>query len=263
MSVENENNEPDFHRIEINMTSRIIENFIKKISNCKNLKSVNSAISEYVKETQSEKYFQQEQEDNKMENKIFNSEENDYFITQNIKEIELTKLRNKLSINESPIKEIDIDIQEEIENIYENLIKASSGKPENLIKVAMSALDSTERKYFILSNLIEDLKKGQSYSDTIKKYNSVGITNIEVEDSNDEQNNKTSKKGPAILRTIGSLKKLAHALYQIIINSIKSIPSLVKLKPRVGMSGMFPTISFELEGSSVSIQKFFDLLSKQ
>lgn len=53
-------------------------------------------------------------------------------------------------------------------------------------------------------------------------------------------------------------------LGQLVFNALRSIPSLVAVKPIVGFSGPFPALSvqFDLEVKSITVTDLFDKLSK-
>lgn len=230
----------------------------------RSFQSINEAIIEYANSLQldADSIARILKRSGTMNDKKTENNDNDYFIDQSLNNLELELIRHKQKIAESSVEEIDVDLLTEFENIFINLKEFSGSRPEKLVSIALSSVNSLERKHFLLSNLLESLKKGDNYYDTLNRFNNLGITNIKMPEPKKEKKYNIEGKGSGILASMKSLKNFALALYQVIINSIKSIPSFIKLKPRVGVSGMFPSISFEIEGSSVTIQKFYELLSK-
>lgn len=186
---------------------------------------------------------------------------NSYLLKNNIRDLELFVVKNQKRIAESEIQDIDIDLQNKYEEIFNQLSEVESDKPEKIIKIALDSVDSLERQQFVLSNLLEAIKKGENYNNVISRYNEIGLTNINISQPVTEPQNIPNNIGSSLWDSMRSVKNIAVTLYKIIVNSIKSIPKFIELKPRVGLSGMFPTISFEIEGSGIDIQEFFDIMS--
>lgn len=201
--------------------------------------------------------------DNGMDSDNKETNDGNYFTIQSIKKVGYLTLQNKVDqdIDSSQTPELDIDIQKEFESIFHNLENHVNSRPEQLIKVALNAVNALESKHFLLTNLLESLKKGDNYYETMKRFKDLGITNLEIPETSNENDKTVKGKGKAIFRLKNAIKKFVLALYQIIVNAIKSIPNFVKLKPRIGVTGWFPSLSFEIEGDSVTIQAFYELLT--
>jgi hypothetical protein len=170
--------------------------------------------------------------------------------------------KNKERIKDSPVKEVYYDLQDLFEDILEELKAHRDYNPEKQLSVVLSALDKLEKKHFILSNLLEQLKKGEDYYKILNRFNKLGLTDIKIPKKKD-RNENIEGKGRGILNSIGFLKRIGKTLHHLTINFLTMIPSFIALKPRIGVTGGFmPSISFEIESTGHTAQELFNLLTK-
>jgi hypothetical protein len=134
--------------------------------------------------------------------------------------------------------------------------------PRAVLQLAVSKLGRVEAKSFVLQNLLEALKRGESLQNVPRRYADLGLS--EAPQEPDEEEQLSGKQIPPsslnaawlIRRLQQALADVGVALINMVMNAIKHIPSLAKIKPRpiVGVSGFFPTLalSLDLEASSIS-----------
>jgi hypothetical protein len=185
------------------------------------------------------------------------------FVTDScIDRLENKTLKNKARIKDSPIKEVDNDLQALFEKILEEIKAHRDYNPEKQLSVALSAIDKLDKKQFILSNLLEQLKKGEDYYKILERFNKLGLSDIKIPNKKD-RNENIKGRGRAILDSIKSSGGIKKTLYQLVINFITSIPSFIKLKPRIVFTaGFIPSISFDIESTGHTMQEIFNLWTR-
>jgi hypothetical protein len=130
---------------------------------------------------------------------------------------------------------------------------------EEILTKAMSSLTEAERYQFLLNNLIEGLKHGDTPLRMIERYNEIGLTDIPIEPPvrgggvmpNPQITPPQSASKPVrFIRKIfnglasicGHFIKIAIAMAQAISEHVK-----IKFKPVVGSTSFLPSLSFLLE----------------
>jgi hypothetical protein len=205
----------------------------------------------------------------KMENQG-NPENQDRQVFGSSYEIDLLKekmenviFRYKEKNKDSSIEEVAGDLQNLMVGILEEVQANRYHSPTKQLSVALSALSKLEKREFVLSNMLEQLKKGEDYYKILERFNNLGITDIEIPEEQEEQTPNNEGKGSGIVRGLKALRDFGKAVVQIVISLINSIPDLIQLKPRIGVAGTFvPTISFEVEPKSQTAKQLYNLLTK-
>jgi hypothetical protein len=139
--------------------------------------------------------------------------------------------------------------------------KARSPSAEQLLAKSTAALAEADRYRFLLTNLLEALKRGESAAEIIERYNDIGLTAIAV--PADRLTSARSgvmpvpkplpvfpyKPASAIGFVIYSLGRFCVSLIKMAVGLAKAISDHVKIKfkPVTGVSGLFPHLSFEVE----------------
>jgi hypothetical protein len=168
----------------------------------------------------------------------------------------------KERIEDSPIKEVDVDVHALLEVIVDELKAIRETNPEKQLAVTLRALDKLDKKQFILSNLLEQLKKGEDYYKILDRFNKLGLTDIELPKLKDRKP-KLRDRGKALLRSMTSLKGIKKKLWQLVINFADSIPHFMELKPRLSLTaGLIPAISFDIAGKGLSVHEALHRLFK-
>jgi hypothetical protein len=142
---------------------------------------------------------------------------------------------------------------------FTDIAKAKMLKAEQVLTKAMSALTDADRYQFLLTNLIEGLKRGDTPSKMIERYNEIGLTEIQIEPPNpsgvmpnppaiDPQHPPMKPVG-MIRRMLNGLASICAPLIKIAITVAKAISEHVKFKfkPIMGTTGFLPSLSFLLE----------------
>jgi hypothetical protein len=153
-----------------------------------------------------------------------------------------------------------------LKQILEEL-KDDNPDPTSGFQKGLKALDKIDKERFLIENLLEAVKRGESLKDTLKKYNYLGLTNINVDHGPDvPPAMPPSSMGAGVLlrRFSDRLKKLATKVAQGVVHAMKAIPKFVGMKPSIGVAGPFPTLSFQisLEVEWLTLASFFQTLTK-
>jgi hypothetical protein len=140
-------------------------------------------------------------------------------------------------------------------------------QPEDVFLEGMSALQELDQRRFIVQNLLESVKNGGSLSQSLIRYNKIGLTNFSEADiqglPTDEQQSPPSedtKPGRFLQRILDSLKKAAGVVIRIICNAMKVIAGFSDVEPVVGFVGAFPNISFQLKTKSQDVSEILTKL---
>lgn len=222
--------------------------------------SINEAILEYAERIQLHLGYKLERSSD-MTSQEKAHDESGYLVRQSVRNIELMVLRNAKEVTQSPVQEIENDVQTLFESIFTQLKEVEDARPEKLLSTALSAIDSLDEKRFLLTNLLESLKKGESYHATLKRFNNLGVTNIPVQEPEEAGKEKTRGHGSGIIAAVRKIKQFTQAVYQVVLNAIRSLPRFMELKPRIGISGVVPTVSFELDAAGVTVQELYELMT--
>lgn len=192
-----------------------------------------------------------------------------------IQEIELIRIRNCKLIKERQFvydqerrRAFDLVIQyfeNELDQINSEL-HAEVPDPEVLIWRCVSALNRLEKSHFLMSNLIEAVKRDESLQNVLIRYQHLEIFSSENGRLTEETRNSPwlSNRGAGALLEIlrNGLKKVAFTVMEIFCNALKCIPKFIALRPKpsIGLSGPFPTISlqFDIEAESVTIHELLE-----
>ena len=147
---------------------------------------------------------------------------------------------------------------------------------EQVLAKTMAALTEADRHQFLLINLLEGLKRGETPAKMVEKYNEIGLIDIPIEpveppayrgvmpgpQTVDTQHLPVKPVG-MIRRMLNNLASMCGQLIKIAIVAAKAISDHVKIKfkPVVGSAAFLPSLSFllepEVEGE-VSIGECFD-----
>ena len=138
-------------------------------------------------------------------------------------------------------------------------LEEDAQSPIAAAQAAISAFGRAEAKAFVLSNLLEQLKRGDKAPEVLERFQRIGLAEA------------PPTPAPSVIPTGGivqrlgrSLAKAGNAILGILINAIKHVPALAKLKikPIIGFSGVFPTVAVQLdiEADSISIAELFRVL---
>jgi hypothetical protein len=141
--------------------------------------------------------------------------------------------------------------------------------PEQLFVAGLGALDKIESFRFVLDNLHEAIKRGESLQDTMTNYVHIGLLELPCPLDADVHNSPwASNAGSSrFLRGLWKgLKKVALVVMEVMTQAIKAVPKWIALKPAasIGMTGVFPSfeLEFELavETKEVTIHEIFQNL---
>jgi hypothetical protein len=142
---------------------------------------------------------------------------------------------------------------------------AESGKtdPKLVLQRAFSAFSELDQRRFILLNFLEAIKRNEPLDVTIRNYNKERLTTINMDNisySDVPQSPDAPTNGLFLQTLLKQLTKVSIILIRIITNALRAIPNLHTIKPTLGLVGLVPSLSFELEEESMTVQELFDLL---
>jgi hypothetical protein len=126
--------------------------------------------------------------------------------------------------------------------------------------------DRIETFRFVLENLLEAVKRGESLQDSLKNYNYVGVLKNQSaakfkDDVHNSPYQSNADSGWFVRSLWKAVKKVALKVMEIMTHAIKAVPKWVTLKPKpsIGLAGAFPTFSLEIEldAESITIHDLF------
>lgn len=172
-------------------------------------------------------------------------------------------------------------------DLIADILKDVSGEtnPKTIARKAFSHLDKVNQQRFVLENMLEGLKRGESMNNLAVNYQHLGLMTVphsgatiilgEVTKEKLEASmipprpagnpNNIPAPEPGMGKWLwglitGALKKVAVRLMSMLSNALGAIPHFINIKPIVGMAGIFPTLSFQLEAGDMSLHEFWELL---
>lgn len=149
-----------------------------------------------------------------------------------------------------------------VEAIPEDTGKDST--PEQILKSAFSHLQKVDQKRFVLENMLEGIKRGDKIDTLTKNYQDLGLmTPPPLNSSTININTPTLRPGLGdwLWKIItGPLKKIAIRLMAMIQNALCGIPQFINIKPIVGFTGIFPSLSFQLDADDMNLHEFWEML---
>jgi hypothetical protein len=156
-------------------------------------------------------------------------------------------------------------MREEIAKIVQNL--ENTEEPKSVVKAALQGLYRLDALGFVLQNLMEAVKRDESFSETVARYSKLGILPSVQTLEPDKKTNPWASSAAVwgILKSVKSqFRKIAFRLINILLNTLKTVPMFVKLKPSpsIGWLGFLPTIAleFELDIEGVALNELIDVL---
>ena len=163
-------------------------------------------------------------------------------------------------------KQYDIVIQD----VTDQLKDLQQPDPKLVFKAGLSGLRRIEAFRFILQNLLETAKRDMSVKTTLVNYRELGLVDewsdlktLQEETTRNSPWPSNNGTGRVLRKLLEGLRKAALTVMQLITNAMKLIPQLVALKPSIGVSGPFPTFSFQLEfeaTEAIALDTFFRAL---
>jgi hypothetical protein len=147
-----------------------------------------------------------------------------------------------------------------LKSLLNNLKKEPKPDPASVFKKALGALSEIEKERFLRENQLEAIKRGESLSEIAERYNALKLSSLEVsnipreappsaESTKEVPNPPASSMaaGNLLQRLLARLKKVSVKVMQLLVNAMKVIPKFVGIKPSVGFSGPFPSLSFQID----------------
>jgi hypothetical protein len=160
-----------------------------------------------------------------------------------------------------------------IRNVINNL-KVERPDPQLVFRKGLSALKTIEEFRFILENLLEAVKHGDSLQNTLRRYGSEelklledwGLGEVPEETEKNSPWRSNIGVGTFLRKMWGGLRKAALTVMDLVTEAIALIPQLATVKPKasIGITGPFPTfdLQFEIEGPSFTIHELFQALAQ-
>lgn len=183
--------------------------------------------------------------------------------------------KEDVSTNEEPnvVKEA---LQNDLEHLFDDIIRdvspTGTPDPRAVMNKALAGLSKVEAKSFVLQNLLEAIKTGigsESINVTkiLQGYNRLGLTTIDLGVPGTEKvlqyqadGAKIDGFGKFIRGLLKKAFKIALTLIEIIKNAVKKVFGSVGIKPIIGVTGAFPSLSFQLEVENLTTAEFFEVL---
>jgi hypothetical protein len=163
------------------------------------------------------------------------------------------------------------DLQHLLDEIIEDLSPEGTPDPSAIMNSALKGLSKIEAKRFLLQNLLEAIKGGNvNVTEILQRYKDLGLTTIDLNPTQNPNRNeevvadgaKTKGFGKVILGLLKKAAKIALTVIEIIKNSVLKVFGSVGVKPIIGLTGAFPSISFQLEVENLTASLFFDAILK-
>jgi hypothetical protein len=174
------------------------------------------------------------------------------------------KLQLDVDVSENQSQKALLDHHQKIlKGIVESLKKEEKTEPASIFQKGLTALSDLEKERYLLENLLEAVKRGESLRNVLERYNTLKLTNYEI--SNVARESPTSTKslpsssggaGSLLRQLLGRLKKVAIKIMQLLTNALRVIPKFMSIKPSIGFSGPFPTLSFQLDLQTESLNLY-------
>ncbi|MBL7792406.1 MAG: hypothetical protein JNK77_08780 [Saprospiraceae bacterium] len=206
----------------------------------------------------------------------------------NVLELENQKLKLEKKIQEM-YEPVDFpgekEIYKEMITLIDGILKdvGQESAPEFILKKALSHLRKVDQQKFVLENLLEGIKRGQDVSFLVETYQHLGLMTSPPPPPDPNNPNQApvansapyypplpvqptspspqDGKGSWLWNLItGPLKRIATRLMSMITNAMRSIPHFIDIKPIVGFTGIFPSLSFQLETGDMNLHEFWELL---
>jgi hypothetical protein len=166
-------------------------------------------------------------------------------------------------------------LQNDLDHLFDDIIKdvspTGTADPRAVMNKALAGLSKVEAKRFVLQNLLEAIKAGIG-SETInvttilQRYNHLGLTTIDFDsDKTKTQQYQTDGAntegfGKFIQGLLKKAFKMALTLMEIIKNAVKKVFGSIGIKPIIGATGAFPSLSFQIEVENLTTAEFFEVL---
>jgi hypothetical protein len=164
------------------------------------------------------------------------------------------------------------DLDYLLDEIIQDVSPTGTPDPRAIMNKALAGLSKVEAKSFVLQNLLEAIKKGigsESINVTtiLQGYNRLGLTTIDlgfpVETKilqYEADGANIEGFGKFIRGLLKKVFKIALTLIEIIKNAVKKVFGSVGIKPIIGVTGVFPSLSFQLEVENLTSAEFFEVL---
>jgi hypothetical protein len=156
-------------------------------------------------------------------------------------------------------------VREEIDTIVQDLENAE--EPKSVVKAALQGLHRLDTLGLVLQNLMEAVKRDESFSDTVRRYSKLGILKSVPPLPQDIKTNpwfSSETVWGKLKKVTSQLRKIALRCIELLLNALRAIPMFVELKPSpsIGMSGFLPSIAFEfeLEIKGVALNELIEVL---
>jgi hypothetical protein len=140
-------------------------------------------------------------------------------------------------------------------------------EPRAIFRRAVSQLSDLEMKHFVVTNLLESLKRGEPLGITVKRFARLGLINRKapsktVESTEDVQGELRPADVRAVKWSLAKLRKAALLVGKICINAVKAIPQMVEVKPSLHLAAGLPIPTLTFEGHGLTLAEAWDLLSE-
>jgi hypothetical protein len=189
------------------------------------------------------------------------------------KEVELEYFRTKEDFEKDPqISGLQKALQEDILNLFKEIktdVQADVSA-EVTFKSAFGSLDKLEQKRFVLDNLLERLKKGETPARVLHRFQNLGLIDLKsVEtkwdeyiklESGEAERPSSSGWGKFIKRQISNLRRFGATVGILACSAFKTLPKFLKIVPAISFLGPIPLITFNLGGEDLNLQELLDTI---
>jgi hypothetical protein len=173
-----------------------------------------------------------------------------------IEEGELVQARSRFNF-----QNLDDGLQNTLRGARQSLEETSWSGPEVVFQQALKSLNEVEAKRFVIANVLESLKNGQSINQILPRYAGMGLApQFPAPTLIDEKNPFAMTQ--ALLERKSLCDRVMTTVAQIAVNAVKTVPKWVEIEPHFGFVGPLPTFGFTLKGKGMSVYELFEALSK-
>jgi hypothetical protein len=171
------------------------------------------------------------------------------------------KLQQDIDVSENQSQRALLDHHQRLlQGIVESLKQEEKLEPASVFQRGLTALSDIEKERFLLENLLEAVKRGESFRNMLERYNTLKLTDYEIANLPRESPAPTKPNiqspvlpsssigaGSLLRQLLGRLKKVSLKIMQLLVNALRVIPKFMSIKPSIGFSGPFPSLSFQLD----------------
>ena len=128
---------------------------------------------------------------------------------------------------------------------------------QKAVEKSIWAFEYIDEKEFLIANILEGLKRGQSLQKSLEQLQQIGLAPTDVSGFQPlEPPDEELPSGPFLRKALVWLRRIGHWASRFLVEAVRRIPQFAKLKVSVGLTGaVIPTILFDVgEGLKTALE---------